>query len=288
MEKGDRSPTQASRHYPSPPEGIEAWDILGTPREFCDWPITLLEGVPTAWAPREGLDPLESTLELPREVRTLLVMRNEPKNAEHQKQLEELSNAIPSDRPSDKIPRPAGTSGNDFNIQNEMGLGGSQANREIYKALMRNLRDLALQAGIQWESTWAEIPTGVKARLFDIQKLESDTHIDFSSVTQAIVHCDGEKLCLFWPATPRNLNWWGLPRIRHSSRLEEALDALEGLEVMPLNLAHLLSPLSAFTLSSLSRARHTHVSPLRMLRIGPWQGKVWSSAKHSFVTPCNP
>ncbi|KAJ7831080.1 hypothetical protein B0H13DRAFT_2371646 [Mycena leptocephala] len=250
MEKGDRSPTQASRHYPSPPEGIEAWDILGTPREFCDWPITLLEGVPTAWAPREGLDPLESTLELPREA--------------------------------------AGTSGNDFNIQNEMGLGGSQANREIYKALMRNLRDLALQAGIQWESTWAEIPTGVKARLFDIQKLESDTHIDFSSVTQAIVHCDGEKLCLFWPATPRNLNWWGLPRIRHSSRLEEALDALEGLEVMPLNLAHLLSPLSAFTLSSLSRARHTHVSPLRMLRIGPWQGKVWSSAKHSFVTPCNP
>jgi hypothetical protein len=58
------------------------------------------------------------------------------KNAELQKQLEELSNAIPSDRPSDKIPRPAGTAGNDFNIQNEMGLGGSQANREIYKALM--------------------------------------------------------------------------------------------------------------------------------------------------------
>jgi hypothetical protein len=62
----------------------------------------------------------------------------------------------------------------------------------------------------------------------------SDIHIDFSSVAQAIVHCDGEKLCLFWPATSQNLNWWGLPRIQHTSRLEEALDALEGLEVMHL------------------------------------------------------
>ncbi|KAJ7801283.1 hypothetical protein B0H14DRAFT_2615490 [Mycena olivaceomarginata] len=60
----------------------------------------------------------------------------------------------------------------------------------------------------------------------------SDTHTDFSSVAQVMVDCDGEKLCLFWPATSQILNWWGLPRIQHTSRLEEALDALEGLEVM--------------------------------------------------------
>ncbi|KAJ7936312.1 hypothetical protein B0H13DRAFT_2304030 [Mycena leptocephala] len=60
----------------------------------------------------------------------------------------------------------------------------------------------------------------------------SDMHTDFAGLAQAIVHCDGEKLWLFWPATARNLDWWGLqhpqPWIGHPSRLVEALDALEG------------------------------------------------------------
>ncbi|KAJ7854441.1 hypothetical protein B0H14DRAFT_3650532 [Mycena olivaceomarginata] len=55
-----------------------------------------------------------------------------------------------------------------------------------------------------------------------------DTQTDFSSLAQAIVHCDGEKLCLFWPGTSQNLDWWGLPLMRHTSRLEEALGRFGG------------------------------------------------------------
>ncbi|KAJ7859249.1 hypothetical protein B0H13DRAFT_2028719 [Mycena leptocephala] len=119
----------------------------------------------------------------------------------------------------------------------------------------------------------------------------SDMHVDFAGLAQAIVHCDGEKLWLFWPATAKNLDWWGMqhpqPWIGHPSRLLEALDALEGLEVMHVtDPCTFIVPLSAFTPSSRSRARRTHASLSRMPRIGPWRGEVLSSAKRSFVTPC--
>ncbi|KAJ7667994.1 hypothetical protein B0H14DRAFT_2658112 [Mycena olivaceomarginata] len=76
----------------------------------------------------------------------------------------------------------------------------------------------------------------------------SDTHIDFSSVAQAIVHCDGEKL-------------W-LPRIRHSSRLEESLDALEGLEVMHVTepCAFIVSPFCLHAVITFAGSTHTCVS----------------------------
>ncbi|KAJ7138979.1 hypothetical protein C8R44DRAFT_867150 [Mycena epipterygia] len=93
------------------------------------------------------------------------------KNAELQRLLNELSNArSASGDPVDKIPRPAGSAGNDFNIQNEMGLGASRANRAIYKSLMRNIRDLTLQAGIDWERPWAETAAAAKAKLFDVAR----------------------------------------------------------------------------------------------------------------------
>ncbi|KAJ6479117.1 hypothetical protein C8R45DRAFT_1216404 [Mycena sanguinolenta] len=92
------------------------------------------------------------------------------KTAALQKELDKLRSSGDAEPSSDKIPRPAGSAGNNFNIQNEMGLGGSAANREIYKALMRNLRDLALQAGVQWECPWAEVPASEKAKLFDVAR----------------------------------------------------------------------------------------------------------------------
>ncbi|KAJ7655447.1 hypothetical protein B0H17DRAFT_1073443 [Mycena rosella] len=92
------------------------------------------------------------------------------KNAELQKRLDQLSNTKPITASTEKIPRPAGSAGNTFNIQNEMGLGGSRANRDIYKALMRNVRDLTLQAGINWELPWAQIPASNKASLFDVAR----------------------------------------------------------------------------------------------------------------------
>ncbi|KAJ7816553.1 hypothetical protein B0H13DRAFT_2136618 [Mycena leptocephala] len=119
----------------------------------------------------------------------------------------------------------------------------------------------------------------------------SDMHVDFAGLAQAIVHCDGEKLWLFWPATAKNLDWWGMqhpqPWIGHPSRLLEALDAMEGLEVMHVTDAcAFIVPPFAFTPWSRSRARRTHASLSRMLRIGPWRGEGLSSAKRSFVTPC--
>ncbi|KAJ7815093.1 hypothetical protein B0H14DRAFT_1413195 [Mycena olivaceomarginata] len=90
----------------------------------------------------------------------------------------------------------------------------------------------------------------------------SDTHTDLSSVAQAIVHCDGEKLCLFWPSTSQNLEWWGLPRIRHTSRLEEALDALEGLEVMHITepCTFIIPPFCIHAVITFAGSTHTCVS----------------------------
>ncbi|KAJ7878964.1 hypothetical protein B0H13DRAFT_2051757 [Mycena leptocephala] len=111
----------------------------------------------------------------------------------------------------------------------------------------------------------------------------SDMHVDFAGLAQAIVHCDGEKLWLFWPATAKNLDWWGCNTLSRGS----ALDAMEGLEVMHVTDAcAFIVPPSAFTPSSRSQARRTHASLSLMRRIGPWRGEVSSSAKRSFVTPC--
>ncbi|KAJ7666789.1 hypothetical protein DFH06DRAFT_1294984 [Mycena polygramma] len=72
------------------------------------------------------------------------------------------------DGASEKIPRPSGTAGNDFNIQDAMGLGGNTTDREKYKMLLRNLRDLLLQAGIPWELPWAKVPVGLKDKFFRV------------------------------------------------------------------------------------------------------------------------
>ncbi|KAJ7891645.1 hypothetical protein B0H14DRAFT_3428431 [Mycena olivaceomarginata] len=94
------------------------------------------------------------------------------KNAELQKRLDALSGggAGVEDSEREKIPRPAGSAGNNFNIQNAMGLGNGRANREIYKGILRNLRDLLLQAGINWESPWAQVPVDAKSKFFRVAR----------------------------------------------------------------------------------------------------------------------
>ncbi|KAJ7846995.1 hypothetical protein B0H14DRAFT_3454056 [Mycena olivaceomarginata] len=89
-----------------------------------------------------------------------------------------------------------------------------------------------------------------------------DTQTDFSSLAQAIVHCDGEKLCLFWPGTSQNLDWWGLPLMRHTSRLEEALGALEGLEVMHITepCTFIVPPFCIHAVITFAGSTHTCVS----------------------------
>ncbi|KAJ7442915.1 hypothetical protein B0H11DRAFT_470882 [Mycena galericulata] len=93
------------------------------------------------------------------------------RNQELQRRLDELTHQSSATEEMEKIARPRGSAGNNFNIQNEMGLGGSRANREIYKALLRNIRDLTLAAGIEWERPWSEISAGAKAKLFEVARL---------------------------------------------------------------------------------------------------------------------
>ncbi|KAJ7204050.1 hypothetical protein GGX14DRAFT_398360 [Mycena pura] len=92
-------------------------------------------------------------------------------NAVLRKQVEKLT--APDkviDDAVDMVPRPAGSAGKDYNIQDEMGLGRKPENREIYKGLMRNTRDLTLQAGINWELPWAKTPAEAKAKLYAVAR----------------------------------------------------------------------------------------------------------------------
>ncbi|KAJ6607277.1 hypothetical protein B0H10DRAFT_1956375 [Mycena sp. CBHHK59/15] len=68
------------------------------------------------------------------------------------------------------IPRPAGSARSGFSIQDAMGLGGNAADREAYKAIQRNLRDLTLNACINIEVPWADMPAVAKAQLFAVAR----------------------------------------------------------------------------------------------------------------------
>jgi hypothetical protein len=87
--------------------------------------------------------------------------------------------------PQEPIACPAGTAGIHFSIQEAMGLAGSHADYEQYKAIQVhhfkysragtylqktkcNVRDLVLNARINWELPWKRIPVQQKASLFDI------------------------------------------------------------------------------------------------------------------------
>ncbi|KAJ7850502.1 hypothetical protein B0H14DRAFT_2763464 [Mycena olivaceomarginata] len=73
----------------------------------------------------------------------------------------------------------------------------------------------------------------------------SDMHVDFAGLAQAIVHCDGEK-----------------PWIGHPSRLLEALDAMEGLEVMHVTdaCAFIVPPFCIHAVIAFAGSSHTCVS----------------------------
>ncbi|KAJ7138715.1 hypothetical protein C8R43DRAFT_1131884 [Mycena crocata] len=68
------------------------------------------------------------------------------------------------------VERPASTTGTNFSIQWAMWLGSGRENRAIYLVLMRNMHDLTLQAGLNWELVWAKIPTGVKEKLVTVNR----------------------------------------------------------------------------------------------------------------------
>ena len=100
---------------------------------------------------------------------------------EQLKQLDENEQEVTGDM----VPRPKGTAGADWSIQEAMGLAGSEKKHGIYRALVvsinhnivpsyphlseqRQIRDLTLNARIKWDSKWADIPASDKAKLFQV------------------------------------------------------------------------------------------------------------------------
>ncbi|EDR01071.1 uncharacterized protein LACBIDRAFT_333580 [Laccaria bicolor S238N-H82] len=86
-----------------------------------------------------------------------------------QEQLEQLD-ANGQEVTSDLVPRLKGTAGADWSIQEVMGLAGSEKKHGIYRALVRKIHDLTLNARIKWDSKWADIPASDKAKLFQVAR----------------------------------------------------------------------------------------------------------------------
>ncbi|KAJ7613362.1 hypothetical protein DFH06DRAFT_1370697 [Mycena polygramma] len=92
----------------------------------------------------------------------------------------------------------------------------------------------------------------------------SDMHVDQAGMSQAMVHCEGEKLWLLWPATEKNLLWWGLqhpePLFGHG-RIMAAVDALEGLQILHLDSprAFIVPPFSIHAVIGFTSSFHTGV-----------------------------
>ncbi|KAF9470410.1 hypothetical protein BDN70DRAFT_939735 [Pholiota conissans] len=68
------------------------------------------------------------------------------------------------------ISRPPGTCSTNWSLQVEMGLAGSVAKDAKYAALLRGLRDLVLNAGMNWEVGWREIPAVQKSKVFQVAR----------------------------------------------------------------------------------------------------------------------
>ncbi|KAJ7029105.1 hypothetical protein C8F04DRAFT_1265321 [Mycena alexandri] len=94
----------------------------------------------------------------------------------------------------------------------------------------------------------------------------SDMHIDFAGLASGIAHIDGEKLWLFWPPTFKNLRWWGVQYPHswtgHGSRIADALDALEGLEVLHITdpVAFVVPPFHIHAVISFQNLTHSCVA----------------------------
>ncbi|KAG6826407.1 hypothetical protein H0H92_015914 [Tricholoma furcatifolium] len=92
--------------------------------------------------------------------------------AENAKLIEEKKHEAVSKRSKDKVekmvPRPKGTAGHHFSIQEGMELGDTAKKAEIYKALVRYIHRLTDQSPINWEHSWSKIPARDKANLFEV------------------------------------------------------------------------------------------------------------------------
>ncbi|KAK7024607.1 hypothetical protein VNI00_016168 [Paramarasmius palmivorus] len=68
------------------------------------------------------------------------------------------------------VPRPKGSAGNGFSLQEEMMLAGPKGSKpsETYLALSRNVKTLALNACLDWTLDWKDIPNDSKVKFFAV------------------------------------------------------------------------------------------------------------------------
>lgn len=97
--------------------------------------------------------------------------------------------------PAASVPRPAGTAGQDFNIQQAMGLAGSEKSDKMYHALQvriylvmfiiscylplflkRRIKDFMGYSRIEYNLTWKDIPVKTKSTFFEAVSFFLSTH----------------------------------------------------------------------------------------------------------------
>ncbi|KAG6808297.1 hypothetical protein H0H92_004616 [Tricholoma furcatifolium] len=89
-----------------------------------------------------------------------------------EKEAEAARDKATKNKPVKMVPRPQGTAGHHFSIQEEMGLGDTVKKAETYKALVRYIRRLTDQSPINWENSWTKISPRDKANLFEVCRKE--------------------------------------------------------------------------------------------------------------------
>ncbi|KAG6823087.1 hypothetical protein H0H92_011433 [Tricholoma furcatifolium] len=92
------------------------------------------------------------------------------KQVQEQLRLSEERKRAEAEVAAQSILRPSGTAGQDWGIQEKMGLGTSGRKDEMYKAIQCTVRDVAIAAGLDWERPWCEIPTVDKAKFYIVAR----------------------------------------------------------------------------------------------------------------------
>ncbi|KAG6835433.1 hypothetical protein H0H93_001518 [Arthromyces matolae] len=148
-----------------------------------------IENTHTSGAPSDTSPPAHSTTGVLRDTVNMeniaaqmadLQAKLAESQAANNKLQEELNASTPAKKTSiDKrsttikmIPRPDGTAGHHFSIQEEMGLSGSAKKIGEYKALVRFIHQMTMQSRMNWEMPWTKIAPRDKANLFDVCRKE--------------------------------------------------------------------------------------------------------------------
>ncbi|KAI8990585.1 hypothetical protein BD414DRAFT_535874 [Trametes punicea] len=69
--------------------------------------------------------------------------------------------------PVERIPKPRGTAGNDYNLCTAMGL---DSDPELYETIRTDVRDIVHRAGLDYSLVWHKQPLSIISRIFDLAR----------------------------------------------------------------------------------------------------------------------